>query len=354
MRSVLMMLGVVLHSAQVFNPNFTWLVSSPNSIALADHIVVSIHAFRMPAFFVISGFFCIFTLQKYGWQKFLRKRFIRIIVPLAVTALTLNTVQQLLLNEVAGVSFDWIRYLTSGGWIFHLWFLVNLLVYFSVAVAVAVFGGKLLTSSVGFLVRLLSRVHMFIVVALMPLFSIAMFALGKLGVPIYADFLGTIDAFSILRYAPYFAFGGLLAAEAELFERFSVTNPLWSVLIIVVAVLVSGWLDSISSFFSRALSMYLTVLISWFSVLICFAFFRSFCNQQSRVWLFLSDASYTVYLFHHSIVVAVGLFFVSRNVNAYAGLPLLIALTLVATLIIHVVFVKSNRYGRFLFNGKLE
>ena len=55
MRGVLMMLGVVLHSAQVFNPREEWLFYSQKSTEFAPILIDTIHLFRMPAFFIVSA-----------------------------------------------------------------------------------------------------------------------------------------------------------------------------------------------------------------------------------------------------------------------------------------------------------
>lgn len=65
MRSVLMILGVVLHSALIFRPQRSWVIFSNHTHEIANLIVLAIHSFRMPAFFIISGYFCIVTVKRY-------------------------------------------------------------------------------------------------------------------------------------------------------------------------------------------------------------------------------------------------------------------------------------------------
>lgn len=51
-RSVLMMLGVVLHAANVYAEPATWLVSDPVRSEGLRAVSDTIHVFRIPAFFV--------------------------------------------------------------------------------------------------------------------------------------------------------------------------------------------------------------------------------------------------------------------------------------------------------------
>ena len=81
MRAILMMLGVVLHSAQVFNPEQSWVIYSNNTDSIMTYIVNIIAIFRMPAFFVVSGYFCFLTLKKYQVRKFLNVRLKRLVIP---------------------------------------------------------------------------------------------------------------------------------------------------------------------------------------------------------------------------------------------------------------------------------
>src|SRR5262249_12003458 len=47
-----------------------------------------LHSFRMPLFFLVSGFFCRMMLQKYGVKRYLERRWWRIGVPLFVGLFT--------------------------------------------------------------------------------------------------------------------------------------------------------------------------------------------------------------------------------------------------------------------------
>ena len=62
MRATLMMLGVFVHSVQKYNYS-----DEPATIMM--NVALFLHIFRMPAFFVVSGFFCHFTLQRYNTRK---------------------------------------------------------------------------------------------------------------------------------------------------------------------------------------------------------------------------------------------------------------------------------------------
>ena len=99
MRGILMILGIVIHAAQIYSPEAVLKVVNPHTSVVMHYVVDSIHLFRMPAFFVVSGFFCYLTLEKYGVSRFLKLRLARIAIPLITTIFTLNlTMYYLLVN----------------------------------------------------------------------------------------------------------------------------------------------------------------------------------------------------------------------------------------------------------------
>jgi glucans biosynthesis protein C len=81
----MMLLGVVLHTALCFQdvPG-TWLYQDPDGTPIAGLLVIGIHAFRMPVFFAMAGFFGALVVARRGVPGFLRRRFDRICVPLVM------------------------------------------------------------------------------------------------------------------------------------------------------------------------------------------------------------------------------------------------------------------------------
>jgi len=352
MRSTLMMLGVVLHSVNVYDSKKDWQIYSENTTIIADYISELIHVFRMPTFFVISGFFCIFTLYRYQPKKFLMIRLKRIIIPLIVTGITLNTLQVMILSNTKFYQFELWNYVSQGHWLSHLWFLVNLIVYFLIAATLS----KFISSIIKIIGRKLQIVFLSMPIILitffMPLLSIVILGLNKAGFPLFSNYLGVFYIYDLLIYTPYFIFGAVLASNFELLHRFSKINPLSITFILIIAILVNKYILLTQFGIEFIFSVYIDSLIIWQSIALCFYVFYKFCNTPSRIWSFLSDASYTVYIFHHLFVVTIGIILVYYSTPPIIGIFLLITLTTITTLLIHYHVILKFKYAQLLFNGK--
>ena len=83
-RGVLMMLGIVIHVGMIFFPA-EWGGWSNYPATWESHVVAwsihFVHIFRMPAFFVLAGFFAALLWKRYGLNGMLQNRYQRIILP---------------------------------------------------------------------------------------------------------------------------------------------------------------------------------------------------------------------------------------------------------------------------------
>lgn len=352
MRSILMMLGVILHSVNVFDSKQDWVIYSTNTTIIADYVSDLIHVFRMPAFFLISGFFCVHTIIKYKPKLFFMVRIKRLLIPLLVTGVSLNTLQNCILQYTGFYQLDMWSYIINGDWISHLWFLINLVIYFSLATIIAIFfwhPSKLIGNYLG---RLFLSIPLIAIIMLMPVASIAILASNKVGFPLYSNWHGIINVNRICIYLPYFIFGALLGGNHELLHKFSKVNPIFAILLLAVSAFILEHINVSSEIYKTIVSSYFESFIIWLSVSLCFYTFYRMFNTPSKIWSFLSDASYTVYLFHHLIVIGIGIMLIYLEVHPIFSIVILITLTIAITLCIHNYVILKLKYARFLFNGK--
>ncbi len=91
LRAVAMLLGILLHSLMSFLPGAAavWPVQDAAANWPFAILLAAIHGWRMPLFFLISGYFTAMLWQQRGLQELLSNRARRIVLPLAAGMLTI-------------------------------------------------------------------------------------------------------------------------------------------------------------------------------------------------------------------------------------------------------------------------
>lgn len=91
LRAIAMLLGIALHGALAYMPlpDAAWAVHDRSQSQLFSVFTSIVHGFRMPLFFVISGFFTAMLWRKRGLRSLLNHRLKRIGVPLLLGLFTL-------------------------------------------------------------------------------------------------------------------------------------------------------------------------------------------------------------------------------------------------------------------------
>jgi peptidoglycan/LPS O-acetylase OafA/YrhL len=103
LRAFAMLLGIALHGALSFAP-FPWLVQDTQqhgAYLVFFHIV---HGFRMPLFFIVSGFFTAMLWRRRGLKALLKHRARRVALPLLIGMVTIIPV--LIVSTVAAVAMS--------------------------------------------------------------------------------------------------------------------------------------------------------------------------------------------------------------------------------------------------------
>jgi len=84
-----MLLGIVLHGALAYVPATPWPVHDPRAAPWLVLVVLVIHGFRMPLFFLVSGFFTATLWSRGGAAGMLGQRCRRVLLPLVLAGVTL-------------------------------------------------------------------------------------------------------------------------------------------------------------------------------------------------------------------------------------------------------------------------
>jgi peptidoglycan/LPS O-acetylase OafA/YrhL len=88
LRAGAMLLGIVLHASLSFFPSY-WMVTDTRQNDIFGTVFSAIHGFRMPLFFVMSGYFSAMLLHRRGRGALIKHRFRRVFLPLMVGLFTI-------------------------------------------------------------------------------------------------------------------------------------------------------------------------------------------------------------------------------------------------------------------------
>ncbi|WP_372896141.1 acyltransferase family protein [Stieleria sp.] len=88
LRAIAMLLGIVLHAALSFSP-IPWPVKDSQTSESYSVLFAVLHGFRMPLFFMLSGFFTAMLWRKRGLGGLIKQRLKRIALPLFLGCLTI-------------------------------------------------------------------------------------------------------------------------------------------------------------------------------------------------------------------------------------------------------------------------
>ncbi|MCC9602341.1 acyltransferase family protein [Stieleria sp. JC731] len=88
LRAIAMLLGIVLHAALSFSP-IPWTVNDSRQSDFYSVMFAAIHGFRMPLFFMVSGFFTAMLWRRRDLGGLIKQRVKRILLPLLLGCVTI-------------------------------------------------------------------------------------------------------------------------------------------------------------------------------------------------------------------------------------------------------------------------
>ncbi len=326
-----------------------------------DVAAVFLYAFAMQAFFVTAGFAAALLLERKGSGGLWRNRFNRIFMPLLVAYLLITPLMRGAYDFSKGVvesdsiSGGWTVFL-AGEWIrwsklYHLWFLLSLLLFTALAVA----GLSLLRRS-GMAIRvstwLAGRLDgyggMVILAVLASLTTIPAYILETGS--------GTHWSMQITLFG-YFSLGWFLYSQQQVIESWT---HRWRVPLItaIVVLPVCAWASRARLFDENTVDIATGILagvtngvlgIGMTAALIGWFYLR--LDKPTNTGRVLGEASYWVYLVHFPIVVAAGGLVVVLDIPAILKYLLTLAIAIPVIALSYYVLVLGTPL-RYAIVGK--
>jgi fucose 4-O-acetylase-like acetyltransferase len=337
-----MALIVPWHAANFF------AIRGESGMPVAGAIWLS-HAFRMPLFFLLAGFFGAMTIGTHENAAWLRRRLVRLGVPLAVGVVALA--------PLAGTLHAW-QYGSDESPLAalihpkpsYLWFLWYLLIISGGALAVrTLLRGRKEPAWIERLLR--SNARYTTLAALAVPGALALWPGGTWGAVPPDTFAA--PAGLLLHYSLFFAFGWLLGSRLWALEAMG-EDPYRRLAVALVVAVPAFWLFIHSSDPSlagdaaiRLAALYLATLCCWLMIAALIGLFRRHLSTGRSSVRYAADASYWIYLCHMLFLAPLQLLLVGLLPGA-AQFTIAVCVTFALSLLTYELFVRYSAIGRVL------
>jgi glucan biosynthesis protein C len=372
LRGSMMLLGIVLHAA-TFHLIEIAAIDAPPSVLILT-VLGFIHQFRMPLFFLLSGFFTALLVQKYNIRGAMENRSKRILVPFLLCLATIVPLT------------DWLFFSTffsgqQGGFallqstaeletirnemrlleqpahltLMHLWFLYYLLIYLAAVPALA-FGVQKLeqNGALSKLRALVANPWSLLLFATCSALSLIPFASAAVAVndPLLLPGIGNLG-----YYGVFFAAGYLLFHTREILQTFRAHTGTYGILAVFTFIwyAIPAWMIGSGSTVVAvlALAKIFSAISTWCFIYFLCGFFLNNFNRDTAATRLLSQSAYWTYLLHMPLVLFIGIVLMTLPVDLGAHLRLLINVLTTAGICYfsYVLLVRSSWLGALL-NGR--
>jgi glucan biosynthesis protein C len=367
----MMLLGLVLHSAltyNVTNHGNAWEIKDPESnYILTDFIVLLIHSFRMPIFFLVAGFFGSMLFYERGVIQMFKNRISRIVFPFIVFLFILSPIIYISFSYTIAVfenqenPFVNSTQLFSNIFVFipkgtsHLWFL-----YYLIYVT-------LITSLLGLLLKKSKNIsnkitNIFNWIIKRSITRIAFFSSFTFLILTYLETSMVNASTSLIpdlnTFVFYFFFyivGWILFKSKGLLNSFMKYD--WQfVAFAVFLIITQGLLIQYSGMdlkpnSNSAILISFNSIIVWLFIFGITGLFIRYGSKHSKRMRYISDSSYWVYLIHLPLTAIIPAFIWEFPLPALVKFIIVLSLTTLICFATYHYLVRNTFIGKFL-NGK--
>ena len=310
LRAIMMLLGLVLHSAitySVYEDLGSWPIRNSFTHLSNDFIVSIIHSFRMPIFFLVSGFFGSMLFYERKPSIMIKNRFFRVVLPFIVFIFLLwptiifgfgyTTLAFMGINNsfeliTSFFSFD----LLIPKYTFHLWFLYYLILITFCSVIIAFFLQKTpkILISISEIFNWVFKRPIIRLITFATISSVLYYIIGTYSVITSTSFIPALNM--LIFYSSFYIIGWFLFRSKYLLDSFMKYDLFSTLLAVILFTLYFFMSDS----FSFLLHVVIKSIILWLFIFGITGLFVRHTSTYSPFMRYLSDASYWVYLVHVS------------------------------------------------------
>lgn len=373
LRALAMLLGIVFHAALAYSPMMQnlWMAASSDNAVVIDVVAWFSHTFRMPLFFLVSGFFALMLIDKRGNGSFLKQRAKRIalpfviFMPLVIIAVFSSVGWAAGAIENPSPMLQFIAMMQNNPEppdmpfsTMHLWFLFNLMQFclvFAVLARIGFFDSRL--------TRFMS--HPAVLVFVLPLLLVPALLSQHLPLPAPERIYPQMWSFGF--FGVFFLAGGVLFRHQNVIE--ALQKYQW--ILLVSALVLYGMFYSYlpkepmtladmamqmqSPEFTQTqiIKAVLEAYIAWHMTLFCLIIGRNLLNKENKVLAWFSRSSYWIYILHLPVLFYLQFLLLDVELNMWLEFVISAVGTLVIGMASYQLLVAKTPIG-ILLNGKRE
>jgi len=367
LRGWMMMLGLVLHSAIAYMQTpmgELWGYKDSQSHFGFDLVVAFLHTFRMPVFFMLSGFFACMLYEDRGVSEMVRNRRRRVLYPLVVGWLFLFplTVAGFGFGQLGGTregAKEAIEYVVTGKAVehlqlLHLWFLFDLLIYYASALLISrlvpLVDEEKRTRFLDRFAKILGHWWAPLPFALITAFTLLPMPSGTLETP--GTFFRPLS--TLVANGVFFVFGWLLYHRRSLLSgmvSYAWRWTLFGVLMFAVHGLALMRFSATLGIVPHTVTVISLAVVIWLFVFGLTGLFVRYLAHPSPLGRYIADASYWFYLVHLPLVAWGSGLLAGRDWPAGVKYVVLLASVIGICWVTYDLFVRPTVIGLFL-NGR--
>ena len=301
-------------------------------------LMALINIWRIPILFVISGMGVYFAFQNRTVKKIIKDRVLRILVPFIFGYFVICPLQFICCLEFYNYPYPLWYYPMSS----HLWFLLNIYVYFQVLIFLFLYFKKNQNNFFLSFFKNLLKYRFGIYVFIIPFVLEALFVNPE----DYAMYAETLHGW-VLGFI-CFLIGYLLVSLKDQFW-FSLDRIRFFALTVAILLYLNRIL-----FIEFEYKNALIAIESFNWILVVFAFAARHLNKPSKKLSYLSVAVYPIYILHMPLQLAFSLLIIPLDIPAFLKLILMVTLILFSSLFLYEFIIKRIFFLRPLFGLKFK
>jgi fucose 4-O-acetylase-like acetyltransferase len=330
----MIVLVLSMHACDTYSPFGNWYFTDRRPMEIGTTLFFGIYqttlqAFFMALLFFISGYFAAPALDRKGFSRFARDRFVRLGLPTLLYMFAIGPFTQYFLSHTwgsGGFGHQWLLHLEDGQWLSEtgpMWFCAALLVFSLIYGVAHQFARSPLWPP-----RLSSR-GIAIFIGVMAAATFVVRIVIPENVAILNMHLGDFPQYLLMFGAGILAYSGDWLEEADKHIAASWSAGLLSAAVVLLMALTAfgGALEGNTAPYSGGFDLVSAGKSLWDS-LVCvgmgfalIGFYRLYFDQQYEFGRFLSDNAFAVYVIHPPVLISI-----ARMFRGIGAAPIVLAL----------------------------